>query len=102
MNEHFATLTRVEDLARMAYMSVPTFHENFRAVTFTTPLHYLKAIRLTKARHLMLQSALPANLAASAVGCESESQFSREFRRFFGRPPVAEVEKTRRSTARAP
>jgi AraC-like DNA-binding protein len=99
MNEHFATPTRVEDLARMAHMSVPTFHENFRAVTFTTPLQYLKAIRLTKARHLMLQSALAANLAARAVGYESESQFSREFRRFFGRSPVAEVEKTRRSMA---
>ncbi len=80
---------RVEDLARPAHMSVPTFHENFRAVTLRSPLQYLKAVRLTRARLMMLQNGQPANVVAHAVGYESESQFSREFRRFFGAPPLA-------------
>jgi AraC-like DNA-binding protein len=90
MNENFAKPLRVQQLAEMAHMSVATFHHHFRAVTSTTPLQYLKAVRLTKARTLMTQTGMSAASAAHAVGYESPSQFSREFRRFFGTPPHRE------------
>jgi AraC-like DNA-binding protein len=99
MNEHFAESLDVTALARMAHMSVATFHAHFKAVTSTSPLQYLKTVRLTRARLLMLQSGLTANEAAMNVGYQSESQFSREFRRFFGAPPHAETVRTLRGFA---
>jgi AraC-like DNA-binding protein len=91
MNENFAQRLSVLELAEMAHMSIPTFHHHFRSVTSTTPLQYLKAVRLTKARTLMAQADIGAAAAARSVGYESPSQFSREFRRFFGAPPHQET-----------
>jgi AraC-like DNA-binding protein len=81
----------VETLAREANMSVPAFHAHFKSVTSTSPIQYLKATRLHKARLLMLQDTHSAASASAAVGYESASQFSREFKRVFGRTPMAEV-----------
>ena len=85
---HFAERITIEELARQAHMSVPTFHHHFKAMTATSPLQYIKALRLTRARR-MIQLGSTAKHAARDVGYESESQFSREFRRFFGSTPSA-------------
>ncbi|WP_367256830.1 AraC family transcriptional regulator N-terminal domain-containing protein [Pseudomonas sp. stari2] len=82
----------VEQLAHEASMSVPNFHLHFRGVTDTSPMQYLKSTRLHQARLLMLRNAMTASAAAFNVGYESASQFSREFKRFFGRTPQAEIE----------
>ncbi|WP_085633450.1 AraC family transcriptional regulator [Pseudomonas sp. R16(2017)] len=82
----------VERLAREASMSVPNFHLHFRNVTDASPMQYLKSTRLHQARLLMLRHTMTASSAAFAVGYESASQFSREFKRFFGRTPLAEIE----------
>jgi AraC-like DNA-binding protein len=99
MNEKFAEPMSVRQLAEMAHMSMPTFHHHFRSVTSTTPLQYLKTVRLTKARTLMAQSGMAVASASHAVGYESASQFSREFRRVFGSTPVEETIRGKRSTA---
>jgi len=85
----------VEALAREAGMSVSTFHHNFKAVTSASPLQYLKNIRLHKARMLMVQDGLNASTAACRVGYESASQFSREYKRFFGNSPAEDAIKIR-------
>ncbi|WP_394827394.1 AraC family transcriptional regulator N-terminal domain-containing protein [Pendulispora albinea] len=85
----------VETLAREAGMSHSTFHHHFRAVTSSSPLQYLKSIRLHKARLLMVQEGLNASVAARHVGYESASQFSREFKRFFGDSPAVDTAKLR-------
>jgi AraC-like DNA-binding protein len=100
MNEHYAEPLQVGALAQMAHMSVPTFHQHFKTVTSASPLQYLKTVRLAQARLLMVQSGTAANVAARAVGYESESQFSREFRRFYGAPPHAEAVRTTRRLRR--
>jgi AraC-like DNA-binding protein len=81
----------VERLAREAGMSVPAFHVHFKAVTQTSPIQYLKATRLHKARMLMIQDGATAAHACAQVGYESASQFSREFKRLFGRTPQEET-----------
>ena len=81
----------IETLAGEAGMSMSTFHHNFKQVTSASPLQYLKSIRLHKARMLMVQDGLTANAASGRVGYESASQFSREFKRFFGNTPVEEA-----------
>ena len=76
-------------------MRVSSFHSNFKAVTASSPLQYLKSVRLHKARLLMAQDGFNASMAAMTVGYESASQFSREFKRFFGNTPAAEASKFR-------
>lgn len=82
----------VEVLAQEASMSVPSFHRHFHSVTHCSPMQYVKSTRLHQARLLMLHTAVSASAAAFAVGYESASQFSREFKRFFGRTPQAEIQ----------
>lgn len=77
-------------LARESHMSTSTFHEVFKSVTSQTPLQYLKEIRLRRARQIMVWEGATASLAASRVGYGSASQFSREFKRRFGRTPGEE------------
>ncbi|KFF32453.1 hypothetical protein G039_0333215 [Pseudomonas aeruginosa VRFPA01] len=91
----YASALDIDTLAREANMSVSTFHHNFKAMTFTSPLQYLKSVRLYKAWSLMVQDGLNASTAASQVGYESPSQFSREFKRYFGRTPSEEVQAAR-------
>ena len=71
-------------------MSVSALHHHFKAVTSTSPVQYLKAVRLHKARMLILHDGVGAAVAADRFGYESASQFSREFKRFFGRSPIEE------------
>lgn len=92
----------VEALALDAAMSVPTYHHHFKAVTGTTPIQYLKSIRLHQARLLMVRSDRSAAVAASDVGYESASQFGREFKRLFGLSPAQEVRRMRSSFALPP
>ena len=92
----------IDQLAKEAGMSVPTFHAHFKSVTDTSPMQYLKSTRLHQARLLMLRNGMTAGAACAQVGYESASQFSREFKRLFGRTPVDEVDRMRKSFALPP
>jgi AraC-like DNA-binding protein len=85
--EHFDQPIRIADLAAHVGVSVPTLNRHFRAVTAMSPLQYQKQLRLQRARVELL--AAPGDVAAAgyAVGYDSPSQFSREYRRQFGAPP---------------
>lgn len=89
----------VETLAREADMSVSSFYYNFKVVTATAPLQYIKSVRLHKARILMVHEGMNANTAATRVGYESASQFSREFKRMFGTSPAEEASRLREDLA---
>ncbi|WP_417585934.1 AraC family transcriptional regulator N-terminal domain-containing protein [Nitrincola sp.] len=88
---NYADALEVGSLASEAGMSAPAFHVHFKAVTQTSPIQYIKSTRLHHARLLMIRNGLTAAAAAGRVGYESPSQFSREFKRFFGRTPSEEV-----------
>jgi AraC-like DNA-binding protein len=85
----------VEEMARRAGMSVAAFHHYFKLVTASSPLQYIKRIRLDRARMLMSHEGYNASTASRAVGYESASQFCREFKRLFGTTPLEDAEKTR-------
>ncbi len=72
-------------------MSLSTFHHHFRSMTALSPLQYQKQLRLSEARRLMLMDRLDATTAAFQVGYESPSQFSREYSRLFGAPPLRDI-----------
>ena len=91
----FTKPLRVEHLALAANMSPASFHRHFKEVTSMSPLQYQKQLRLLKARHLMLTESADASSAAYQVGYESPSQFSREYSRMFGTPPIRDIERLR-------
>lgn len=96
IREHHAEPMRVEELARQSAMSVTSFHRHFKAVTMLTPVEYRTRIRLQEARRLMLVEDSDAASIGLAVGYESASQFSRDYRRTFGVTPAADAAQIRR------
>ncbi|MGH3167513.1 MAG: helix-turn-helix transcriptional regulator [Trebonia sp.] len=78
---------RVADLAGQAGLSPSAFHRTFHAVTGTSPLQFQKQLRLQAARQLLVSGTGSVSQVASDVGYESATQFNREYRRLFGRPP---------------
>ena len=86
---------RIEDLANRVKMSPSSFHQHFKQVTSMSPLQYQKQLRLLEARRLMLTEDFDAIAAAHQVGYESPSQFSREYSRMFGAPPIRDIERLR-------
>ncbi len=88
---NFTQPLRIDDLAAHASMSSSTFHHHFRSMTALSPLQYQKQLRLHEARRLMLADRLDAANAAFQVGYESPSQFSREYNRLFGAPPLRDI-----------
>jgi AraC-like DNA-binding protein len=96
---NFTRQLRIDDLAAQARMSTSTFHHHFRSMTALSPLQYQKQLRLQEARRLMLAEHLDAANAAFQVGYESPSQFSREYNRLFGTPPLRDITALRRMSA---
>ncbi len=97
---NYAKPLRVEDLAEIAGMGLSTLHHHFRVLTAMSPLQYQKQLRLQAARGRMLMDGLDAASAAFEVGYESASQFSREYSRFFGQPPMRDIRTLRSPSAR--
>jgi AraC-like DNA-binding protein len=91
LKSNFTQPLRIDDLASQVNMSTSTFHHHFRAVTAMSPLQYQKWLRLNEARRLLLAENQDATTAAFQVGYESPSQFSREYSRLFGAPPLRDI-----------
>ena len=94
---HFAKPLHMDELADVARMGVSTLHRQFRDLTGMSPLQYQKQLRLRNARQRMLMDGLDATSAACEVGYESVSQFSREYSRLFGQPPMRDIKALRHS-----
>ncbi|MCH4565338.1 AraC family transcriptional regulator [Halomonas sp. EGI 63088] len=88
LHAQYAEEVSVEALASQANMSPSTFHEHFKQVARSSPLQYLKRLRLIKAQQLILQNSHNVNQAALAVGYRSVPQFSRDYKRYFGVSPL--------------
>ncbi|SFM04175.1 AraC-type DNA-binding protein [Bradyrhizobium sp. NFR13] len=97
LRSNYASPLRIEDLADRVGMSESSLHHNFKTVTAMTPMQYQKQLRLHEARRLMLVERLDVGSAGYAVGYQSPSQFSREYARLYGQPPIRDV-----SAARGP
>ncbi len=77
----------ISNLARNEDMSVSSFHTHFKKVTSHTPLQYIKKIRLNKGKDLIVKHKYKVVDAAYEMGYDSASQFSRDFKNYFGYPP---------------
>jgi len=92
---HYAEPLRIEHLATLAGMSASAFHRRFKTVTAMSPLAFQKQIRLREARRRLIAAPAEAARIAYAVGYESPSQFSREYARLFGLPPIRDAARLR-------
>jgi AraC-like DNA-binding protein len=101
IKDHYARPLRIQELATTVNMSESALHHNFKAVTAMSPLQYQKQLRLQEARRLMLSERLDAASASQRVGYESPSQFSREYRRMYGAPPLRDIVQLRNLGATA-
>ena len=95
LRRDFHQALRIDSLARELGMSVSGFHHHFKAVTAMSPLQFQKQFRLQEARRLPLGEHLDAASAGLRVGHDDASQFSREYKRLFGQPPMRDVERLR-------
>jgi len=100
LKSHFKEPLSIPDLAKRSNMSPSTLQHKFKATVMMAPLQYQKRLRLEEARRLLLHGLADATTAAFDVGYESPSQFTREYRRHFGMPPLRDI-KRMRSDARA-
>jgi len=91
LKKHFRESLRVEELARRVGMSTSGFHQWFRNITGMSPLQYQKQLRLQEARSILRNERKDVGTVSRRVGYDSPSQFSREYSRLFGNPPVQEV-----------
>jgi AraC-like DNA-binding protein len=99
LRANFSQAMKVEELAKLAHMSVSSFHQHFKAITSMSPLQFQKALRLQEARRLMLSMMVDAGAASWRVGYQSPSQFSREYGRFFGSAPTKDIARLREHSA---
>lgn len=93
LQENYNKALHVEELAARLNMAPSTFHKHFKEITTVSPLQYQKQLRLTEAQRLMLSDNYDVTQAAFAVGYESSTQFSREYKRLFGESPRKDVMK---------
>jgi AraC-like DNA-binding protein len=100
LRREFNQPLRIESIAREVGMSVSGFHHHFKAVTAMSPLQFQKQLRLQEARRLLLGENLDAASAGYRVGYDDASQFSREYKRLFGQPPMRDVERLREAARR--
>ncbi len=91
IHESYGNKFDLDSLALEAGMSISAFHSSFKSVTNTSPLQYIKNVKLHKAKLLMLEEGINAYNAAIHVGYESPSQFNREYKRLFGITPAKDV-----------
>lgn len=99
IKKNLARPIRMEELAREMRMSPSGMYSCFRAVTSMSPLQYQKQLRLQEARRLLIAESLDAGTVSLRVGYGSSSQFSREYRRLFGAPPIQDMERLRAAWA---
>lgn len=91
LRERYSSEISVAELACEAGMSVPSYHTHFKALTGSSPMQYVKSMRLHEARLMIARQDRTIADVATAVGYVSPSQFSRDFRRHFQRTASEEA-----------
>ncbi|SFM60079.1 AraC family transcriptional regulator [Thermodesulforhabdus norvegica] len=97
LKKNFQKTLKMRELASFVGMSTSSFYQHFKTATGMSPLQYQKKLRLCEARRLLL-AGCDVTTAAFKVGYESSSQFTRDYRKFFGLPPSRDAQKLQNET----
>ncbi|WP_286749791.1 AraC family transcriptional regulator [Marinobacter sp. UBA2688] len=87
IDQHLAHDIRVDDLARLCFLSPGYFYQAFRDYTGLTPMAYVMNRRMATARSLLTHTDLQLSVIAEKVGFRDQGSFSRACRRHFGNAP---------------
>ena len=83
---HLNEPVTIEDMASQVGMSRAVFHRKFKQATTFSPIQFIKSMKLNSAA-MMIAGGKTVSEAAFGVGYVSSSQFSREFKRLYGKSP---------------
>ena len=89
IHKNYHNYISIPDLAKEEDISIASLYTYFKKITLLSPLQYIKKLRLNQAHYLISDKKFKVLDAAYAVGYESTSQFSREYKKYFGYPPSA-------------
>ena len=78
----------VEQLAALCNTSAVHFRRTFSRLYHTSPVKFITALRLGRARELLLNTDLPVGEVCKACGYTSLYYFDRVFKREFGIQPL--------------
>lgn len=95
LKNHYDKPLSIDELSQRLNMSVSSLHHHFKDVTSMSPLQYQKQLRLHEARRMLLGRDADVGTVALRVGYDSPSQFSREYSRLFGAPPLRDISRIR-------
>ena len=101
MRAHMNRRLSVAAIARHVAMSPSHFAHRFREVARTSPMSYLREVRLLAARLSLLNDGNSPTEVASRVGYQSAAHFSRDFKTYFALPPATYARQFRDAAARA-
>lgn len=79
----------LDELARTAGTSRSVLAERFQSLVGSSPMQYLTQWRMLLAANLLAGSNAPLASIAEDVGYQTDTAFSRAFRREYGAPPAA-------------
>ena len=87
INQNIYETFLVNDIAKSVNMSISSFHKNFKTIIGISPLQYVKKLKLLEAKRLMTLENMDIEGVSFYVGYQSTSQFSREYKNYFGISP---------------
>ncbi|HYJ84707.1 MAG TPA: helix-turn-helix transcriptional regulator [Pyrinomonadaceae bacterium] len=76
------------ELAQAVNLSVWRLAHIFVSEVGKSPIHYLRELRMDRARYLLEASFLSVKEIAHQVGIKDESHFIRDFKKVYGEPPT--------------
>lgn len=79
----------VDELARLMHMSRPTLYRKIKGLSDLTPNELINISRLKKAAELLLQREYNITQISLMVGYTVQSNFSRDFHKYYGKSPTA-------------
>lgn len=87
LRSRLSTPPSLDNLARQVGLNRLKLNQGFHQVYRTSPFSYLRDCRVTRARHLLMNSDLSVSQVATQVGYTSRSRFSQAFCQYFGLSP---------------
>jgi len=79
----------LESMAALVFMSEGHFLRTFEEVTGVSPARFLAALRIERAKRMLLETSLPVTSICLEAGYNSQGTFTRLFAEFVGLPPMS-------------
>lgn len=86
LNDHLDQPVTIDEMASNIGVSRAVLHRKFKQATTLSPIQFMKSMRLNNAA-MKIAGGMKVSQAAMQVGYVSSSQFSREFKRLYGKSP---------------